>query len=104
MDRVVCNYNTRTCSITKLFVPIKHQGKGIGSRELLKMEDILRQHGCKRSRVYVGSLDGFTPPASEFYRKNGYVHYYPNTRNWLTQTFNWPRQGVPQGGMMFKQL
>lgn len=85
-----------------LYVRPDLRGRGYGARALKHAEERLRKTGCRCVKVYVGSLDGRTPPASEFYRKQGYRHRSPNMQNWLAELFGW--NGIPQGGYMDKDL
>lgn len=101
---VESEYSVKKCAVLRLFVSASQRGQGLGSQELRRIEGILKENQCKWAYVYVGSLDGQSIPASEFYRKNGYVHICPNKINLMTQMFGFPKNGVPQGGMMCKPL
>lgn len=100
--RIIARADVERCFITELFIPAVLRGQGYGTRELQKLEQQLKKAGCKQINVFVGQLSSNDVPASEFYRKNGYLHYYPNLGNWMTQVLGWPKNGVPQGGMMYK--
>lgn len=104
-SEIIVRFNPKTCFITRLFIPTSLRGQGRGTEELQKLENILRKCGCTTARVYVAAISpSSSVPASEFYRKNGYLYEYPNFSNWMTQTFGWPNYGQPQAGPMYKPL
>jgi len=104
---IIATANNKSCEITALFIPKSERGKGLGSKELQRLEQVLRDHGCTTATAYVSGWswdsEDWNPP-SEFYRKNGYQHKYPNFGNWMTQTFGYPKNGQPQSGPMYKPL
>ena len=57
--------------IELLWVSQKHRGQGIGSRLLLKLEDIAKNRGCK-----IILTDTYSFQAPDFYLKLGYVECF----------------------------
>jgi ribosomal protein S18 acetylase RimI-like enzyme len=80
------------CTIDVLSVAEPYRRQGIGSRLLLKAEEIARARGCVGAR-----LDTTSFQAPDFYRRHGYVEFgriegYPpgHTRIWLMKTLRDP--------------
>jgi len=101
---IIARFNPKSCMITTLFIPALLRGQGRGTAELQRMENTLRKAGCTTAQVFVAPIPPCSVPASEFYRKNGYLHSYPNFGNWMTQAVGWPKCGQPQPGLMYKPL
>ena len=64
----------KKCEVMLLDVDRQWRNQGIGSALLNHGEKVLTEHGCKQSRVFVGSLDAYSEPPNKFYEKNKYMY------------------------------
>lgn len=99
---IKASWDCKRCEICLLELPSSLRYKGNGSSMLRYMEQQLREAKCKEVKVYVGPLNAYEPVASEFYRKNGYVHRSPGLITRLRELLGWSCS--PQAGVMIKQL
>lgn len=95
-------WNESSCYITELFVKHAARGRGHGKKMLNYMEKRLKKAGCKEVKLLCGPLESGQPPASEFYRKQGYKHKYPKLSMSIADYFGWSHP--PIGGLMTKML